>query len=262
MTVPLLQVRGLRARYGKVPVLHDVDLDLADKSSLGIVGASGSGKTTLARVIAGLLPADAGQIIWRGQDITRLSRAARRDAAVAIAMVFQDPQSSLNPRMPIWQSVTEATILRGTRQGRAALRDHAASLLDLVSLPTAFVDRLPHALSGGQRQRVAIARALCAEPQLLILDEPTSALDLTVQAQVLELLAQLRADLGIASLFVTHDLHVVRRACDQILVLDAGRVAETGEMAAVLDAPTHDYSRRLVAATPSIGKAMDLDQFA
>jgi ABC-type glutathione transport system ATPase component len=109
---------------------------------------------------------------------------------------------------------------------------------------------------------VAIARALCAEPQLLILDEPTSALDLTVQGQVLELLARLRSDLGIASLFVTHDLHVVRRACDQILVLDAGRVAETGEMAAVLDTPTHDYSRRLVAATPSIGRAMDLDQFA
>jgi ABC-type glutathione transport system ATPase component len=109
---------------------------------------------------------------------------------------------------------------------------------------------------------VAIARALCAEPQLLILDEPTSALDLTVQGQVLELLARLRSDLGIASLFVTHDLHVVRRACDQVLVLDAGRVVETGEMAAVLDAPTHDYSRRLVAATPSIGKAMDLDQFA
>jgi ABC-type glutathione transport system ATPase component len=262
MTAPLLQVRGLRARYGKVPVLYDVDLDLADKSSLGIVGASGSGKTTLARVIAGLLPADAGQIIWRGQDITRLSRAARRDAAVAIAMVFQDPQSSLNPRMPIWQSVTEAAILRGTGQGRSALRDQAALLLDRVSLPTAFVDRLPHALSGGQRQRVAIARALCAEPQLLILDEPTSALDLTVQVQVLELLARLRSDLGIASLFVTHDLHVVRRACDQILVLDAGRVAETGEMAAVLDTPTHDYSRRLVAATPSIGRAMDLDQFA
>ena len=255
----LLSVEDIAVAYGSTRVCDGVSLTLEEGDTLGLVGGSGSGKTTLARAIAGLIVPAQGRVFWRGEDITRLSPRRRRAVGVRLALVFQDPQGSLNPRQPLWDIVTEPLAIDGRpRQDRRAA---AERLLDMVALDPAFIDRKPHALSGGQRQRVAIARALCSEPELLILDEPTSALDVTVQARVLDLLADLKARLGVAWLFVTHDLHVMRRACDQVLVLNDGRVVESGAAGATMDAPREDYTRRLIAATPSLRRPIDFARF-
>ena len=261
---PLLAVEDLEVRYGQgragATVLHRVMLTVNMGESLAVVGASGSGKTTLARAIAGLVKPSAGRILWQGTDITHMSFAERRRGRVAIAMVFQDPQSSLDPRQRIWNIVSEAAWIGGERRA-LALRERAADLLAAVALPGDCLDRFPHALSGGQRQRVAIARALCSAPEVLVLDEPTSALDVTVQAQVLELLSVLRADRGMSYLFVTHDLHVVRRVSDRVMVMDQGRMVETGSTEEILTAPTEDYTKRLIAATPSMHRRIDFAAF-
>jgi peptide/nickel transport system ATP-binding protein len=261
----LIAVEDLQVRFGRgrsaTTVLHGVGLALQVGESLAVVGASGSGKTTLARAIAGLVKPGAGRITWQGTDVTHMSFAERRRRGVAMAMVFQDPQSSLDPRQRVWAIVSEADWISGERRAHV-LRERAAALLAAVALPADCLDRFPHALSGGQRQRVAIARALCADPQLLILDEPTSALDVTVQAQVLDLLAGLRAERGMSYLFVSHDLHVVQRVSDRVLVMHQGRVVETGSTAQVLAAPAEDYTRKLVAATPSMHRRIDLATFA
>jgi len=260
----LVAVEALEVGYGRgqstVTILHEVQLTLNAGECLAVVGASGSGKTTLARAIAGLVPPRAGTISWQGTDITCMSFAERRRRNVAIAMVFQDPQSSLDPRQRIWKIVSEADWIGGERRVQV-LRDRAMALLAAVALPADCLDRFPHALSGGQRQRVAIARALCSKPQLLILDEPTSALDVTVQAQVLEILAELRVNHGLSYLFVTHDLHVVARVSDRVLVMDRGRTVETGPTAAILRSPIQDYTRRLLAATPSMHRRIEFDHF-
>lgn len=255
----LLTVDDVTIGYGSRAVVRGVSASLEAGESLGVIGASGSGKTTLARAIAGLVPIRAGRLLWEGGDITALSLRQRRSRGVCIAMVFQDPQSSLDPRLPIWETVSEAAWIDG--RSRQARRDEAARLLGLVALGAETMDRKPHALSGGQRQRVAIARALCTEPKLLILDEPTSALDVTIQAQVLQLLRTLRHQLGLAFLFVSHDLHVVRRVCERVMVMENGEVVEAGSAQTTLTAPTHAYTRRLVQATPSMHATIDFRRF-
>ncbi|MEV0680605.1 ABC transporter ATP-binding protein [Actinosynnema sp. NPDC050436] len=229
--------------------LEGVSLHVTEGESLAVVGESGSGKTTLARTVLGLTDATEGRITLGGVDVTsyrRLRKAQRAQARRLVQCVFQDPYSSLNPAHTIGYALTEAL-----RQRTATdLATEVDELLDLVGLPTSYAKRLPAALSGGQRQRVAIARALAVRPRLLVCDEPVAALDVSVQAQVLEVLRKANRELGIALLFITHDLAVARQVTDRVVVMHRGRIVEHGPTAEVLDAPTHPYTARLVASIP------------
>jgi peptide/nickel transport system ATP-binding protein len=244
-----LQVRGLRRRFGDRHALGGVDLVVPAGGAVAVVGASGSGKSTLARIVLGLERADEGAVVLPGVPEGARGRALRRARAGAVQMVFQDPWLSLDPRVPIATAVARA-LPPGAPAGGAARRARAEELLAGVGLNPGLGARLPRALSGGQRQRVAIARALAPAPRLLVLDEPTSALDVRVQAQVLDLLQGLRAQLGVALLLVSHDLAVVRRVADEVAVMDAGRIVEAGPAAEVFAAPKHLCTRRLLDAVP------------
>ncbi|NUW34659.1 ABC transporter ATP-binding protein [Nonomuraea sp. SMC257] len=243
---PLLRVEGLRKRYGAHTALGGVSLHVNPGETVGLVGESGSGKTTLARSVLGLLTPDGGRIRLTGLDVTDRAALGPRERARVhrlVQCVFQDPSTSLNPAMTVGAALAEAT-------ARAAPGDRigVAELLELVGLPAAYAARRPKALSGGERQRVAIARALAVRPALLICDEPVASLDVSVQAHVLELLRGIGRDLGTGMLFITHDLAVVRQVAARTVVLLKGAVVEEGTTSAVLDAPAHDYTRRLVAA--------------
>ncbi|WP_336633303.1 MULTISPECIES: ABC transporter ATP-binding protein [unclassified Microbacterium] len=235
----LLRVRGLGKRFGERTVLDDVDLDIADGEIVGVVGESGSGKSTLARCVAGLEREDSGTIRFDGRELAP-GRGSRRPDQMQI--VFQDPYSSLNPMMTIGAILGEA--LRVSRTGETV-----AGLLETVGLDAAFAARRPSDLSGGQRQRVAIARALAPRPRLLICDESVSALDVSVQAQILDLFRRLRDERGIAILFISHDLAVVRTLADAVTVMWDGRVVERGSCADVLERPRHPFTQSLVAAS-------------
>jgi peptide/nickel transport system ATP-binding protein len=248
----VLSVAGVHKTYRKrgriVPALQDVSLSLPRGTTLGIVGESGSGKSTLARCLVKLVEPDQGAIHVLDVDITRLSGAAWRAQTGRIQMVFQDPFTSLNPRRRAGDLVTQGLAMRGIRG--ADLRDRAEDLFRLVGLDPAAVDRFPHEFSGGQRQRIGLARALALEPAVLVADEPVSALDLSVQAQVLDLLAELRRKLGLSMIFITHDLRVAAQVCDRVAIMRNGRVVEEGPAETLLMAPQHPYSRELLAAVP------------
>ncbi|MBM7368131.1 ABC transporter ATP-binding protein [Gordonia hydrophobica] len=229
--------------------LSEVSLVVQPGQVVGVVGESGSGKTTLGRAIGGPLPLSSGRILVDGQDFAKLSGKELRAARRRIAFVPQDPTASLDPRFTVAESIREPLEIQGIgdRRSRAT---RVAELLTAVQLPTSFAARLPHELSGGQRQRVALARALSTDPELLIADEPTSALDVSVQARVLDLFAQLQADIGFAALFISHDLAVVRQVSDRVTVLKAGRVVESGSATRIFIQPATDYTRTLVDAIP------------
>ncbi|MFF4774433.1 dipeptide ABC transporter ATP-binding protein [Microtetraspora fusca] len=237
----LLTVEGLAKRFpgSAVPALDGVDLEIAPGEAVAVVGESGSGKTTLARCVVGLERADAGRITFLGS-----ATGARR-----VQIVFQDPYSALNPGLTVGTSLAEA--LRAA--GRP--KSEVGELLELVGLPAAYARRRPRALSGGERQRVAIARALAPRADLLVCDESVSALDVSVQAQVLNLLADLRRRLGLTLLFITHDLAVARQIADRVYVMHHGRVVETGPVDSVLGAPAHEYTQRLLASIPAADQA-------
>ncbi len=241
---PLLELRDATCRFGTKRAVDGVSLALHPGEALGLVGESGSGKTTVLRMMLRLAPASAGQVLLDGQDITRGPvRALRR----RVQVVFQNPHAALDPRCTIAASVTEPLRLMGGLS-RRAIRERVSGLLDDVGLGEEFLWRYPHELSGGQKQRVCIARALAPEPQALLLDEPTSALDVSVQAQVIELLARLRARHRLAYLFVSHNLAVVRLLCERVAVMRDGRLVEEGTAATVLGQPSHDYTRALLAS--------------
>ena len=242
--IPLLDTRDLRCSYGSKRAVDGVSLCLMPGEALGLVGESGSGKTTVLRLLLRLVRADAGQILLDGTDITS-GPAPMLPRAVQV--VFQNPHAALDPRCTAFASVAEPLRLMGGLT-RRALRDRVGALLDDVGLGEEFLWRYPHELSGGQKQRICIARALAPQPRALLLDEPTSALDVSVQAQVIDLLARLRRRHGLATLFVSHNLAVVRLLCDRVAVMRDGRIVEQGEAAAVLSAPTHDYTRALLAS--------------
>jgi peptide/nickel transport system ATP-binding protein len=226
-------------------VLHDVSLRIAAGESVGLVGGSGSGKSTLARIVLGLERPDAGRVLFEGQDVHALRVRDRRGR---IQAVFQDPVGSLDPRMRAGAIVAEPLLMLRPHLSRAELHSRVGALLEAVALPADAAGRYPHAFSGGQRQRIAIARALATRPALVVADEPVSALDVSVQAQVLALIADLRTRFGMAWLFIGHDLRVVRAVADRVLVLHEGRVVEEGAADTVLSAPRHPYTRALVEA--------------
>ncbi|TNC49129.1 ABC transporter ATP-binding protein [Rubellimicrobium rubrum] len=245
---PVLKVRGVAKTYGTFKALDGVGFDLMAGETLAIVGESGSGKSTLARILLRLDEPDAGEALWKGRDLFRLSPAElfalRRD----LQMVFQDPTQSLNPRMTVFQLITEAWIIHPEILPKAQWRTRVADLLAQVGLRPEHANRYPHQFSGGQRQRIAIARALALEPELIICDEAVSALDVSVQAQVIELLNKLRREMGIAFIFIAHDLPVVRDFADHVMVMQKGRVVEYGTVQQVFDAPRQPYTQALLAA--------------
>lgn len=250
MSTPVLAVRKLSAGYPRGgAVLHDIGFDVAAGTALGVVGESGCGKTTLARVLAGLLPAAAGEVLCEGRPVCRRTLAERRTAAARLQLVFQDPLAALNPRQTAAASLAEPLSIHQPGLPPAARHTRVAEWLARVGLP-GLGNRYPHELSGGQCQRLAIARALILEPALLICDEPVSALDVSIQAQILALLAELQQATGLALLFIAHDLAVVRRLCREVLVLYAGRIVESGPVETVFTTPRHPYTRALLAAVP------------
>jgi len=254
----LLEARGLGKSF-KGPdgqlreVLKDVSLTLRAGQTLGVVGESGSGKSTLGRILLGLERPEHGSVQFDGEDWLGLSGEQQRLARQGIQVVFQDPLASFDPRFTVLRVLSEALAQAGVPRGLR--RTEAARLLERVQLPTALLDRRPLELSGGQRQRIAIARALAMKPRVLVLDEPVSALDVSVQARILALLAELKAELNLACLFISHDLGVVEQVSDQVLVMQGGRVVEQGSAAQVLRQPRHAYTRALLDAVPHLPPA-------
>lgn len=243
----LLELRDVTCAYGPKRAVDRVSLALQSGESLGVVGESGSGKTTVLRLLLRLAPATTGDILLNDSRITHLPERKLRALRRQIQVVFQNPHAALDPRCNVATSVAEPLRLMGGLS-RRALRIRVAELLDDVGLGEQFLTRYPHELSGGQKQRVCIARALAPNPHALLLDEPTSALDVSVQAQIIELLASLRARHGLAYLFVSHNLAVVRLLCERVAVMRNGEIVEQGAAADVLTHPTHDYTRALLAS--------------
>ncbi|HWT92707.1 MAG TPA: ATP-binding cassette domain-containing protein [Solirubrobacteraceae bacterium] len=255
MPEPLLLASGLRKEFGSAVAVDDVSFAVEAGASLAIVGESGSGKSTCARMVVGLERPTAGTIAVDGEPWSlggRVSRRERLRRGRKVQMVFQDPYLSLDRRQTVRDCLAECLDLH-VALDRDAREARIQQLLDQVGLDERQARALPRALSGGQRQRVAIARALAAEPRLLILDEAVAALDVSIQAQVLNVLADIRAATGIAFLFISHDLAVVRQVCDEVLVLHRGRVVEQGGVDAVLEAPRDPYTRRLIDSVPRPG---------
>jgi ABC-type glutathione transport system ATPase component len=251
----VVKITGLnktyRARGKTVPVLRDVTLEVQRGEVTGLVGESGSGKSTLIRCYTGLAKADSGQLWYDDIDLTRASRSQRRRVQQEVQVVFQDPYSSLDPRMTVGKLVGEGLAIHRLAGGPEA-RDRVAEALEMVGLDAKDMERYPRSFSGGQRQRIAIARAIVMRPRLLICDEPVSALDVSVQAQVLTLLHTMQRQLELTVLFVAHDLAVVHQLCDRVAVLCQGRIVEQGSKRAVFDGPSAPYTRELLEAIPDL----------
>ena len=255
----LLEVRGLVKHFpirrgvfdrvsGAVRAVDGVDLDLEPGQTLGVVGESGCGKSTLGRLVLNLLPPTAGSVRFEGRDLATLSANELRAQRRTMQIIFQDPYSSLNPRMTVGQTLAEPLMLHGLHTGRH--RERVSELLQTVGLEPGHAQRYPHEFSGGQRQRIGIARALAVEPRLIVCDEAVSALDVSVQAQVVNLLQDLQRRLGLAYLFIAHDLAVVKHIATHIAVMYLGRIVETSTKDALFAAPRHPYTQALLSAIP------------
>jgi peptide/nickel transport system ATP-binding protein len=250
-----LAVHDLNARYGARPTLFDITLELHHNDCLALVGESGSGKTTLARCVAGLHKDWTGEVRLRDTALPEAARKRSTDARKAIQYVFQNPYAALNPRRTIGQALARQLQLFGGGEGGEADR-RVAECLERVALSSSAANRFPDELSGGERQRVAIARALAAEPTVLVCDEVTSALDVSVQAAIIELLGELRGEMGLSLLFITHDLALIRTIADRVVVMTDGRIVEQGPVEKIFTAPSAEYTRQLLANTPSIEVAL------
>jgi oligopeptide/dipeptide ABC transporter ATP-binding protein len=251
----LIGVRNLQAAHGERPVLFDIDLDVSPRQCVALVGESGSGKTTLARCIAGLHRNFSGELKLGGRELPAGARARDRETRRQIQYVFQSPYNSLNPRKTIGQIVGQPLRLFFD-VGRTEMHARLVHALEQVQLTASVIDRYPHQLSGGERQRVAIARAIVAEPMLLICDEVTSALDVSVQAAIVDLIAALQREMNLGLLFVTHNLALIRTIAQDVAVMSGGRIVELGKVDKVLDEPQAEYTKRLLADTPSLEAAL------
>ena len=243
--------QGMLGRSRDVWAVRDVTLRLARGETVGVVGESGCGKSTLARMMLGLDAPTRGRVTFDGRDLATLRGAERRSLGRRMQMVFQDPFGSLDPRRSVGAQIADGLQIHRIVPARK-VEAEVGRLLDQVGLSAADARRRPHAFSGGQRQRVAVARALATRPDFVVADEPVSALDVSIQAQVVNLLMDLRRDLGLAMLFISHDLHVVRHLCDRIVVMYLGRIVEEGPAGKVFGSPAHPYTRALLSATPSL----------
>ncbi len=247
----IIEIRDVARRFGPVTAVDGVNLSVAEGSVMGIVGESGCGKSTLARLILGLLPPDSGSVRVAGQRLDALDRRAR---ARLIQPIFQDPYASLNPR----QRIRDIVALPLQAQGERDVDDKVLAMLGRVGLAPDMANRYPHQLSGGQRQRVAIARALILRPRIVVCDEPTSALDVSVQAQILNLLAELRRDFGLTLVFISHNLAVVEHVATDVAVMYLGRIVEHASVDEIFAAPLHPYTKALLASvlTPEPGRGL------
>ena len=258
---PVIELRGVHvvftSRTGSlfhantVHAVDDVSVQVRRGRTLGIVGESGSGKSTMAKVLVGLQAPTSGEVLFRGNVVHRYTASVRREVGRVVSVVFQDPATALNARMRIGDALRDPLDVHHI--GTSAQRDaRVRDLLHLVGLPASAIDALPGQLSGGQRQRVAIARALALSPDVIVADEPTSALDVSVRAQILNLLDDLKAQLGLGMVFISHDIQTVRHIADEIVVMRNGRVVESGPAGRVFADPQDDYTRTLLAAAPSL----------
>jgi peptide/nickel transport system ATP-binding protein len=251
---PLIEVRDVKRYFGAkdkpVRAVDGVSFAIRRGETLGLVGESGSGKSTIGRTVLRLLDCSGGQVLYRGDDIGTLSNERMRKLRSKLQIIFQDPYASLNPKMRIGAVLGEALATHGLHQGPGARARRIAELLELVGLRPEHASRYPHEFSGGQRQRIGIARALAVEPEFIVADEPLSALDVSIQAQVINLLAELRECLALTMLFISHDLDVVEYLCDRVVVLYLGHVMEVAPTAELFARPLHPYTRALLAASP------------
>ena len=250
-TYPLLEIRDLHVTFtaGKTAVaaVDGVGFSLNRGSTLGIVGQSGSGKSTLARAVMQLIPPTSGKILFDGVNLATLSPKAMRSMRRRMQMVFQDPGGSLNEYMRVGQIISEPLLVHRVAKGKELAR-HASRLLQLVGLDETDANKFPHEFSGGQKQRIAIARAIALQPDFLVCDEPTSALDVSVQATILNLLSDIRDEMELTIMFITHDLAVVNQFCDEVLVMHEGKVVERGEVNQIIHDPVHEVTRNLIAS--------------
>ena len=262
MNEPLVRVRGLTKHFpirrglvprvvGQVKAVDGIDIDVAEGQAVGLVGESGCGKTTAGRCILRLIEPTSGEVHFGGHPLLALPRAELRSFRQQMQIIFQDPFSSLNPRRTVYETLAEPLELHGVATGKTALRKSVQTLLERVGLDPDYLNRYPHEFSGGQRQRIGIARALAPRPRFVVCDEPVSALDVSVQAQILNLLADLREDLGLSYLFIAHDLAVVRHLCDVVLVMYLGRIVEVGSSEEIFSGARHPYTRALLSAVPT-----------
>ena len=257
---PLLQVKDLKNHFpvkrgflqrtvDHVRAVDGVSFDLAQGETLGLVGESGCGKTTVGRTVLRLLAATSGSVTFEGKSVFDLPALEMRKLRRDMQIIFQDPGGSLNPRMRVGSIVGEPLVVHGMATGEE-LRDRVEHLLERCGLWKQAADRYPHEFSGGQRQRIGIARALAVEPKLIICDEPTSALDVSIQSQILNLLADLQEDMGLSYLFISHDMAVIHHVCDRIAVMYNGKIVEMGSRDQVINNPSHEYTKALLSAVP------------
>ncbi|MDU0326488.1 ATP-binding cassette domain-containing protein [Microbacterium sp. KSW2-21] len=261
MTDPVIELRDVHVRFATrqsglfrksyIDALAGVSLAVRRGSTLGIVGESGSGKSTAAKVLIGLEKPTSGEVVFAGRPVRDFSTRVRRELGGILSVVFQDPATALNARMTVRDALLDPMQVHRIGSPRERQK-RVRELIGLVGLPTSALDALPGQLSGGQRQRVAIARALALDPQVIVADEPTSALDVSVRAQILNLLTDLKRDLGLGMVFISHDIQTVRYLSDEIAVMHKGRVVEFGAAADVFDAPADPYTRSLLGAAPSL----------
>ena len=260
-TTPIIELKDVEVTFtsrtgslfkpNKVHAVRGVNMRIERGQTLGIVGESGCGKSTTANVMCGLQMPTKGQVFFNGKEVTKRSAAARREIGRVVSVVFQDPATALNPRMHVQDQLADPLRVHGIGD-EASRAKRVKELISLVGLPSSALDALPGQLSGGQRQRVAIARALSIGPDAIIADEPTSALDVSVRAQILNLLTDLKRDLGLAMVFISHDIQTVRYVSDRIAVMNGGKVVEEGPAAQLLADPKDPYTRKLLGAAPSL----------
>ncbi len=263
---PLLSVENISVIFGKgdqsLRALNKVSFSLKQGEVLGIVGESGCGKSTLARTILQLQHANEGKVIWKGQDISKLSRQQQKALRKQIQLIFQDPLDALNPRMTVAQIIAEPLYNLAPELSKTEIQQKALRLLVSMGLHIEQQNRYPHEFSGGQCQRIGIARAMILKPELLLCDEPVSALDVSIQAQIINLLMDLKEQTGMSMLFISHDLSIVRHICDRVLVLYKGEIVEMGDAESIYTNPQHTYTKKLLNAIPLADPAREKQRIA